>query len=221
MKLTIIIPVYNERDFIEELIMRVKNLPVEKEIIVVDDCSNDGTGDVIKNIEGIIPIFHNVNMGKGSAIRTGLNYASGDYTIIQDADLEYSTDDIPKLLNYAIKNNLNAVYGSRFKGKGKFLPHSYFANRFLTTLTDILFGGNVSDMETCYKLVKTEILKSLNLKSKRFDIEPEITAKLLRKGIKIWELPINYKGRSEAEGKKIYWKDAIVAIIVLFKIFLS
>lgn len=220
MKLSIIIPVYNEKDFIEKLINLVKEIPVDKEIIVIDDCSKDGTGDVIKKIKGIKAISHDVNKGKGSAIRTGLQYADGEYIIIQDADLEYSPYDIPRLFHYAIKYNLDAVYGSRFKGKGKFLPHSYFANRVLTMLTDILFGGNISDMETCYKLVRTDILKSLNLKSRRFDIEPEITSKLLRKGIKIWELPINYKARTEKEGKKIHWKDAVVAIMVLCKIWI-
>ncbi len=221
MKLSIIIPVYNEKDFIEKLINLVKEIPVEKEIIVVDDCSKDGTGEVIKKIEGIKAISHDINKGKGSAIRTGLQYAKGEYTIIQDADLEYNPFDIPRLFDYAIKNSIYAVYGSRFKGKGKFLPHSYFANRVLTMLTDILFGGNISDMETCYKLVRTDLLRSLNLKSKRFEIEPEITSKLLRKKIKIHELPIRYKGRTESEGKKIHWKDAVVAIIVLFKIFIS
>lgn len=221
MKLSIIIPVYNERDFIEKLINLVKDINIDKEIIVVDDCSKDGTDEVIRKIEGIKPVFHKSNKGKGSAVRTGFEYATGDYVIIQDADLEYSPSDIPRLFNYAVKYNLDAVYGSRFKGKGKFLPHSYFANRVLTMLTDILFGGNITDMETCYKLIRRDIVRTLSLKGKRFDIEPEITSKLLRKGIKISEAPIKYKARTEKEGKKIHWKDAVFAIIVLFKIWFS
>uniref|UniRef100_A0A7V3RGR7 Glycosyltransferase family 2 protein n=1 Tax=candidate division WOR-3 bacterium TaxID=2052148 RepID=A0A7V3RGR7_UNCW3 len=218
MLLSVIIPVYNERDNIERIINAVKSVDIRKEIIIVDDFSTDGTRDYLRGLTDIRVIFHEKNMGKGAAIRTGLKYANGDVVIIQDADLEYSPDDYPKLLEPIKKGLTKVVYGSRILGKGKFLKKSYFANRVLTLLTNLLFKGHITDMETCYKMVDRRVMLSLNLVSSRFEIEPEITCKLLRKGIKIFEIPISYAGRKE--GKKIGVKDGIQAIwnIVKWKI---
>ena len=217
MKLSIIIPVYNEREFILTLLKRVLALPIDKEVIVVDDHSTDGTYELLQSVKGISLFRNPVNMGKGGAVKNGISMAMGEYTIIQDADLEYSPEDIPLLLKKAEIENAIAVYGSRFKGKGKFLIHSLFANRVLTMLTNILFGGNITDMETCYKLMRTDVLKSLRFDARGFDMEPEITAQLLRMRIHIHEIPIHYRGRTEKEGKKIHWKDAVIAIFTLFK----
>ena len=217
MKLTIIIPVYNERRYILSLLERVLALPIDKEVIVVDDHSNDGTYELLQGVKGIRLLRNPINMGKGGAVRYGIAMAQGEYTIIQDADLEYSPEDIPVLINKAEKEHALAVYGSRFKGGGRFLFHSLFANRVLTMLTNILFGGCITDMETCYKLIKTSVLKSLRFDAKGFDMEPEITAQLMRLGIHIYEVPIQYKGRTKEEGKKIHWKDAVIAIFTLFK----
>ncbi|MEO0136355.1 MAG: glycosyltransferase family 2 protein [candidate division WOR-3 bacterium] len=216
--LSIIIPVYNELDNIEKLINAVKAVNIKKEIIIVDDSSTDGTRDYLKKITDAKVLFHDKNLGKGAAIRTGLKYATGDVVIIQDADLEYSPGDYPKLLEPIILGKTKVVYGSRILGKGKFLKKSYFANRVLTLLTNLLFKGHVTDMETCYKMIDRRLMLSLNLVSSRFEIEPEITCKLLRKGIKIFEVPISYHGRTA--GKKIGVKDGIQAIwnIVKWKI---
>lgn len=216
---SVIIPVYNEVNNIERLIQTVKSVSIKKEIIIVDDYSTDGTRDYLKKLTDIKVILHNKNMGKGSAIRTGLKYATGDVIIIQDGDLEYSPEDYPRLLEPIMKDKTKVVYGSRILGKGKFLKKSYFANRVLTLLTNLLFKGHITDMETCYKMIDKNLMQSLNLVSSRFEIEPEITCKLLRKGIKIFEVPISYYGRTA--GKKIGVKDGIQAIwnIVKWKIF--
>jgi len=213
--LSVIIPVYNERDNIERLIQAVKDIDLKKEIIIVDDYSRDGTREYLKDVHDVKVLFHERNMGKGSAIRTGLKYATGDVVIIQDADLEYSPDDYPKLLEPIKKGFTKVVYGSRILGKGKFLKKSYFANRVLTLLTNLLFKGHITDMETCYKMIDRRLMQSLNLVSSRFEIEPEITCKLLQKGIKIFEVPISYSGRTE--GKKIGLKDGIQAIWNIIK----
>lgn len=215
MKLSIIIPVYNEKDSIEKIIETVKSVPVEKEIIVVDDFSKDGTRDKLNTISGINLILHKKNQGKGSAIRSGIKHALGDVIIIQDADLEYNPFDYPKLLAIFTNDKIGAVFGSRFKGKSKFLYLSKLANRFLTILTNILYSGNISDMETCYKMVRRRILNDLNLTAHRFEIEPEITAKLLRKRVRIFEIPIEYKARTK--GKKIGAKDGVMAVFELIK----
>jgi glycosyltransferase involved in cell wall biosynthesis len=215
MKLSVIIPVYNEKDSIEKIINAVKSVPVEKEIIVVDDFSKDGTRDIIKNIQGITLILHEYNQGKGSAIRSGIKSATSDIVIIQDADLEYNPCDYPRLISHFTNDKIGAVFGSRFKGKSKFLLLSKLANYFLTGLTNILYSGRISDMETCYKMVRRNVLLELNLTAKRFEIEPEITAKLLKKKIRIVEVPIDYLARTE--GKKIGAKDAITAIKELIK----
>ncbi|RKX71220.1 glycosyltransferase family 2 protein [candidate division WOR-3 bacterium] len=209
--LSIIIPVYNEEDSIRSVLERVKELPIEKEIIVVDDCSRDRTYEILKEIDGIRLIRHEQNRGKGAAIRTGLTHAKGRFTIIQDADLEYPVEVIPKLL---IRGS-DIVYGSRMLGRSRFLFLSYWANRLLSLLTSLLYNHRITDMETCYKLIRTDLLKALKLKANRFDIEPEITAKLLRSGHRITEIPIDYIGRKR--GKKIGVKDGISAILTLLR----
>ncbi len=216
--LSVIIPVYNEIDNIKKLIEIVKNVNLKKEIIIVDDCSTDGTREYLETIKDIIILFHKKNMGKGSAIRTGLKSAQGDVVIIQDADLEYSPNEYPKLLAPIIAGKTKVVYGSRILGKGRFLKKSYFANRVLTLLTNLLYHGHITDMETCYKMIDRRLILNLHLVSSRFEIEPEITCKLLRKGIRIYEIPISYTARKE--GKKIGIKDGIQAIwnIVKWKI---
>ncbi len=215
MKLSVIIPVYNEEVSIKDVVKRVQALKIDKEIIIVDDGSNDRSRAIISRLEGVKKIFHEKNMGKGRAIRTGLEVAQGDFVIIQDADLEYNPEDYYKLLEPLKNGKTNVVYGSRFKGKGKFLKKSYHANKFLTFLTNLLFGGRLSDMETCYKVVKSDLIKSLNLQANRFEIEPEITVKLLKRHEKIFEVPIFYQGRRT--GKKIGFKDGVAAILNLIK----
>ncbi|UCG91587.1 MAG: glycosyltransferase family 2 protein [candidate division WOR-3 bacterium] len=215
MLVSVIIPVYNEKDNIDSLIAAVNNVDIKKEIITVDDCSTDSTKDYLKKKEGIKCVFHERNMGKGAAIRSGLNVASGDCIIIQDADLEYSPEEFPKLLEPISKGRTRVVYGSRILGKGEFLQASYYANRLLTLLTNLLFNGRITDMETCYKVVETKLLKELNLISSRFEIEPEITCKILKRRERIIEVPITYRGRRR--GKKIGPKDGIQAIWNLIK----
>lgn len=218
MKLSVIIPVYNEEGTISNIIRKVKSVKVEKEIIVVDDFSTDGTKEILENSGNLKIIFHDRNRGKGAAIKTGLKCVSGEVVIIQDADMEYDPQDYHKLLEPIIKKKAQAVYGSRFMGKGEFFvfPH-YIGNKFLTFCTNLLFNSHLTDMETCYKMVRTDVLKSLKLESNRFEIEPEITAKLLKKGYKIYEVPVYYKGRQVWEGKKIGWKDGFIAFFKLMK----
>lgn len=227
-KLSIIIPAYNEKDTILELINKVKKADIKdikKEIIIIDDCSKDGTRDIIKNIAGCKVFFHNKNMGKGSAIRTGLKYTTGDIILIQDADLEYNPNNYSKLINPIINRKTDVVYGSRFKYKdGNFEKNktSHFihavGNKFLTKITNILFSSNLTDMETCYKVFTRKVINKVdNLKAKRFDFEPEITAKILKHKFKITEVPIEYYSRDFKEGKKITWKDGIKALFVLLK----
>lgn len=215
MEVTVIIPVYNEKNNIETIIRLVERVGLAQEIIVVDDFSHDGTRDLLRKRKGIKTVFHERNMGKGAAIRSGLQIASGDVVIIQDADLEYSPEQYPQLIKPIKEKRTNVVYGSRILGKGSFLKSSYFANRFLTLLTNILFSSHISDMETCYKVIRTELLRNLHLISSRFEIEPEITCKILKKGEKIVEIPISYTGRRK--GKKIGVKDGIQAIWNLVK----
>jgi len=215
MELSVIIPVYNEADNIKRILSAVENVKINKEIIVVDDFSTDGTREFLRKKQGIKLVFHKKNMGKGTAIRSALKIVSGDFVIIQDADLEYSPNQYTRLFKPIKENSTKVVYGSRILGKGVFLKSSYYANRFLTLLTNVLFNGHITDMETCYKMIETKLLKNLNLTSSRFEIEPEITCKILKRKEKIVELPINYKGRKK--GKKIGVKDGIQAIWNLIK----
>ncbi len=227
MKLAIIIPVYNEKNTIEEIIHRVLNVEIglEKEIVVVDDCSQDGTREILEGLNqpNIKVYFHSKNQGKGAALQTGFSKADGDIILIQDAELEYDPREYPILLEPIIDGRADAVYGSRFLGgphRVLFFWH-YIGNRLLTTFSNILSNLNLTDMETCYKAFKGEILKKITIKSKKFGFEPEITTKLAKLKCKIYEVPISYSGRDYNEGKKIGWKDGIAAIfhIIRFKFF--
>lgn len=215
MILSVIVPVFNEAQNIARVIKAVQEVSIDKEIIVVDDCSTDGTRKVLDTISGVKTIYHLKNTGKGSAIRSGLRVASGDVIIIQDADLEYSPAQFPRLVKPIQEQKTRVVYGSRLLGKGEFLPLSYLANRFLTLLTNILYNTYITDMETCYKAVDARLMRELNLVSSRFEIEPEITCKILRRKEPIQEVPISYRGRKK--GKKIGPLDGIQAIWNLLK----
>ena len=219
MKLSIIIPVYNEGKTICEIIRQVKAVKgFDKQIIVVNDGSTDETIKVIKVIKDITIISHKKNQGKGAAIRTGIAKAAGDYLLVQDADLEYDPQDILTMLDPIAKGKAEVVYGSRFTGQRRnmFFWH-WIGNQFLTLVTNILYNTTLSDMETCYKLMPTRLAKTLNLQAKHFEFEPEVTAKILKKGIRIWEVPISYAGREYHEGKKISWKDSLPAMWTLIK----
>jgi len=219
MKLSIIIPVYNEKNTLLELIKRVEEIDIDKEILLVEDASTDGTREVCQQLNGSVRVlYHDKNKGKGAAIRTGLKEATGDYVLIQDADLEYDPEDYLKLLRPIEKGKAEVVYGSRFTGEHRnmFFLH-WMGNKFLSLVTNLLYNSTISDMETCYKLVKRDIIQSLNLKCNRFDFEPEVTAKILKRKIRIYEVPISYCGREFQEGKKITWRDGVVALWVLIK----
>jgi glycosyltransferase involved in cell wall biosynthesis len=223
MKLSIIIPAFNEKNTIKEIVRRVRTVEldeVEKEIIIVDDGSTDGTTDVLKIEEdsGLRVIYHSRNRGKGASIRSALAYATGDYIIIQDADLEYDPEDLSRMIAPVLKKKADVVYGSRFTGERRNMFFWHFVgNRALSLITNVLYNTTLSDMETCYKLFSKESMKGIKIKSARFEFEPEITAKILRKGIRIYEVPISYTGREFSEGKKISWKDGLLAFWTLVK----
>ena len=223
-KISIIIPVYNEKDTLKALLEKVEQANfsgLEKEIIMVDDCSTDGTTDILKELsQNYKVLFHEKNQGKGAAIRTAVKEATGDFVCIQDADLEYLPDDYDKLLPLLINDEADVVYGSRFKNKENlknFILKNKIANKFLTLLTNVLYGAEITDMETCYKAFKREFIQGITIKSNRFDFEPEITAKIMKKKARLKEVPISYVGRGHDEGKKINWKDGIHAILTLIK----
>lgn len=220
MKLSIVIPVFNENKTLKKLLDKVLAVNVDKEIILVDDFSTDGTREILSQIknEDVIVILKKKNQGKGAAVKTGIEKSSGDYIIIQDADLEYNPQDYLKLLDPIKSGEAKVVYGSRFLGNHNFSSLSHkLGNRFLTLITNLLYGSEITDMETCYKLMPSYLAKELDIQSKRFELEPEITAKILKRGYKILEIPISYMGRKFSEGKKISWKDAFIAIWTLIK----
>ena len=223
MKLSIVIPVFDEKNTIKEILRQVRAVDlgdIDKEIIVVDDCSTDGTIDILKlEVDSSLKVlYHKQNQGKGAAVRTGFASATGDLIIIQDADLEYDPEDYMKLIQPVLKGKATVVYGSRFTGERRnMLYWHYLGNRFLSLVTNVLYNTTISDMETCYKLFTKEALEGLVIKANKFDFEPEITAKILRKGIRIYEVPISYTGRESHEGKKISWKDALPALWALAK----
>lgn len=224
-KLSIIIPVFNEKNTIVKVLERIEatNLGIEKEIIIVDDCSTDGTREIISRYEGKYKIFyHDKNYGKGRSLRTGLARATGDYTVIQDADLESDPNDFKIMLKKIMESGGQVVYGSRRLKRSYFKTkhYSYFftlGGILLTWWTNLLYGTEITDEPTCYKMIKTDLFKKLNLKCERFEFCPEVTAKIARQGIKIYEVPINYRPRSKNEGKKINWRDGIEAAWTLLK----
>lgn len=221
--LSIIIPVYNEEETIEAILNKVSRVDIDKEIIIVDDGSDIGTRSILQRLAGqfnksVKFIYRERNAGKGAAIRTALDYINGDTVIIQDADLEYDPTDYLRLISFIEEGDVAVVYGSRFLSKRKtFLSLNYFANYFLTALTNMLYNSRLTDMETCYKLLRSDVIKQLNLESKGFEIEVEITSKLLKRGYKIFEVPISYKRRNYSRGKKITWLDGIKAILAILK----
>jgi glycosyltransferase involved in cell wall biosynthesis len=223
-KLSVVVPVFNERNTLVEILrrMRAVEMPegIEKEIIVIDDGSDDGTRDVLKQLgdSTVRVVMHEVNKGKGAAVRTGLRHATGEYVLVQDADLEYDPDDWPRLLAPVLRGRARVVYGSRFTGERRnMLFLHWIGNRFLSLTTNVLYNTTLSDMETCYKLVDRRLLEDMSLRANAFDIEPEITAKILKRGIRIYEVPISYAGREFEEGKKITWRDGFAALWTLVK----
>jgi glycosyltransferase involved in cell wall biosynthesis len=222
--LSVIVPVFNERNTVAEIMrrMRAVTLPdaLELEVVVVDDGSSDGTDKILAALEDstVRVISHRVNAGKGAASNTGLKAARGDLVLIQDADLEYDPNDWPKLIDPILTGKARVVYGSRFTGERKnMFPSHWLGNRFLTLVTNILYRSTLSDMETCYKLFDRRVLAGITVRSQRFDFEPEITAKILRRGYRIYEVPISYAGREISEGKKISWRDGFGAIVALVR----
>jgi glycosyltransferase involved in cell wall biosynthesis len=220
-RLSVVMPVFNEIATIDEIVPRVLGIPLSVELIVVDDCSTDGTRVRLEELQrqhGFTLLLQERNQGKGAALRRGFAAVTGNMVAIQDADLEYSPEELPELAELIIEGRADVVYGSRFLGRHRvFLFTHYLGNRVLTTLTNILYNTMLTDMETCYKVMRREVLNGLNLESNGFGIEPEITAKIFKRGYRVYEVPISYDGRSYEEGKKIGWRDGVVALWVLLK----
>jgi glycosyltransferase involved in cell wall biosynthesis len=220
--LSVVVPVYNERPTMAEVIRRIRavDLPVDVEVIVVDDGSTDGTDKILAALgdSTVRVLTHPHNRGKGAAVRTGMEVIRGDLVIIQDADLEYDPDDWLRLLDPILRGKALVVYGSRFTGERKnMLPMHWIGNRMLSLITNVLYSSTLSDMETCYKLFDRRVIDGLTIESDRFDFEPEITAKVIRRGHRIYEVPISYAGRELTEGKKITWRDGFGAVKALIK----
>jgi glycosyltransferase involved in cell wall biosynthesis len=226
-KLSVVIPVYNERQWIREIVRRVQAVPIPKELILVDDCSKDGTRDILRELEGdnVRVFYQPVNRGKGAALREGFQHATGDVVIVQDADLEYDPAEYPRLIQPILENRADVVYGSRFIGESHRVLYfwHYVANKALTTLSNMFTNLNLTDMETCYKVFRREVLEGIKLRSNRFGFEPEITAKIAKRrhpAWRIYEVPISYSGRTYEEGKKIGLKDAFTAFYCILRYWL-
>jgi len=222
-KLSVVMPVYNESKTIREIVRRVLDVPIEKELLIVDDGSTDGTREILRELdgkEGVRVFLQPVNQGKGAAVSVGFRHAEGDVVVVQDADLEYDPGEYPKLLAPIADGHADVVYGSRFLGGGArrvlYFWHTV-GNRFLTLASNMFTNLNLTDMETCYKMFRREVVQSMRIESRRFGIEPEITAKVARRGYRIFEVPISYYGRTYEEGKKIGWRDAVSAIWTIVK----
>ena len=219
--LSVVMPVFNELTTVEEVIRRVLALPVRVELVVVDDCSTDGTRDLLAKLQtelGFVLLHQARNQGKGAALRRGFEVVTGNLVVIQDADLEYSPEELPQLIALICEGRADVVYGSRFIGRHRvFLFTHYMGNRFLTFLTNVLYNTMLTDMETCYKVMRVDVLRSMTLESNGFGVEPELTAKIFKRGYRVYEVPITYDGRGYDEGKKIGWRDGFVALWVLLK----
>jgi glycosyltransferase involved in cell wall biosynthesis len=219
--LSVIMPVYNEEATIEEIVSRVLAVPLRVELLVVDDGSTDRSREILGELaekRGFKLFLQEKNIGKGAAVRRGFAEGKGDIFIIQDADLEYSPEEYPDLIELIVRGKADAVYGSRFLGRHRaFLYTHYIGNRFLTFVTNVLYNTILTDMETCFKAIRADRVRQMTLRSNRFGIEPEITAKLFKAGCRVYEVPITYEGRGYEEGKKISWKDGVEALWVLLK----
>jgi len=219
--LSVVMPVYNERATIEEIVGRVLAVPIRTELIVVDDCSSDGTRERLVELQrerGFNLILQRRNQGKGAALRRGFQEVSGDIVIIQDADLEYSPEEYPQLIELICEGRADVVYGSRFLGRHRvFMFSHYLGNRIVTLVTNVLYNTMLTDMETCYKVMRVEVLRSFTLASNGFGIEPELTAKIFKRGYRVYEVPITYDGRGYDQGKKITWRDGFRALWVLLR----
>jgi glycosyltransferase involved in cell wall biosynthesis len=219
--LSVVMPVFNERATISEIIARVLAVPIRTELIVIDDGSTDGTREILTDLARERPftlVLQPSNRGKGAALRRGFQEVTGDLVVIQDADLEYSPEELPDLIELICQGRADVVYGSRFLGRHRvFLFTHYLGNRLLTLITNVLYNTMLTDMETCYKVMRTDVLRSMTLKSDSFDVEPELTAKIFKRHYRVYEVPITYDGRGYEEGKKITWRDGIVALWVLLK----
>jgi glycosyltransferase involved in cell wall biosynthesis len=218
--LSVVMPVFNERTTVETIIRRVLAVPIRIELIVVDDGSTDGTGEILDTLRATLDftLLRQTNAGKGAALRRGFSAVTGDLVVIQDADLEYSPEEYPELIDLILKGHADVVYGSRFLGRHRvFLFTHYLGNRIVTLATNILYNTMLTDMETCYKMMRVDVLRSMTLQSNGFGIEPELTAKIFKRGYRVYEIPITYAGRGYEEGKKITWVSGLVALWVLLK----
>jgi glycosyltransferase involved in cell wall biosynthesis len=218
--LSVVMPVYNERTTIEEIVRRVLAVPLRIELVVVDDGSTDGTGEALERLQAELrfKLSRQRNAGKGAALRRGFAEVTGDLVVIQDADLEYSPEEYPQLIELICQGKADVVYGSRFLGRHRaFMFAHYLGNKLVTLMTNVLYNTMLTDMETCYKAMRTEVLRSMTLKSNGFGIEPEITAKIFKRGYRVYEVPITYAGRGYEQGKKITWRAGFNAIWVLLK----
>jgi glycosyltransferase involved in cell wall biosynthesis len=219
--LSVVMPAFNERDTIDEIVRRVLAVPLRIQLIVVDDASRDGTRERLQDLQrelGFTLLLQAENRGKGAALRAGFERATGDIVVIQDADLEYSPEEYPALIELICQGRADVVYGSRFLGRHRvFMFTHYMGNCLATMITNVLYNTMLTDMETCFKVMRIEVLRSMELRSNRFGIEPELTAKIFKRGFRVYEVPITYDGRGYDEGKKITWRDGIVALWVLLK----